>query len=126
MKENIFVTLFKFGPGAEENYLTEAFVFLLKLLLERELDAGLAIINQLCGLSQENRFEVLKPSAICTQITVDNKRPDIEIRGDKDTLVYVEVKHDSPLGEGQLESYNPFSGRKRAKTDVNLLILGVL
>jgi hypothetical protein len=102
---NVFSALLKFGPGAEENYLTESLVFLLRLLLERIPDKGLPIINRLCGLPRETQFK--KPGTITlnTQVTVEQGRPDIEIRGGEDTLVFVEVKHDSPLGTRQLEYY---------------------
>ena len=36
----------------------------------------------------------------------DSKRPDIEIKQDKSILVYIEIKHDSPLHTGQLEDYH--------------------
>jgi len=104
MNENIFSSLSKYSSGANENYLTEALVFVTRLLLERTPAAGLDMVNLLCGLSQETWFSDPKSVHISTQVTTDEGRPDIEIRG-KDTLVYIEVKHDSPLTSGQLESY---------------------
>jgi hypothetical protein len=105
MSENVFSNLFRYGPGEEENYLTEAFVFLLKLLLERTPDRGLPIINQLSGLPQEAHLRNPESVAISTQVIVAEGRPDIEIRDGQDTLVYVEVKHDASLGVRQLERY---------------------
>ncbi len=105
MRENVFSALFKSCPVADENYLTEAFVFVQKLLLERVPDEGVAFVNWLSGLPQAAHFEDPESIAISTQVTVDEGRPDIEIRHTPGTLIYVEVKHDAPLGDGQLEYY---------------------
>lgn len=104
MGDNVFSTLFRARLGAED-YLTEAFVFLLKLLLERAPDNGLAVVNRLSGLSQVASFEHPESIVTSTQVIVEGGRPDIEIRDGEDRLVYVEVKHDSPLGVRQLERY---------------------
>lgn len=104
VNDNVFSTLFRARLGAED-YLTEALVFLLKLLLERAPQRGIAIINRLSGLPQEGRFENPESVAISTQVIVEVERPDIEIRDDQERLIYVEVKHDAPLGVRQLERY---------------------
>lgn len=105
MNNNIFLALYKFSVNAPENYLTEAFVFLLKEILMRNSSSGLSIIQNLSGLDLSNSFT--DPSAIelTTQILLESGRPDIEIRLAEDILVYVEIKHDSPLHKDQLENY---------------------
>ena len=120
MVDNVFSTLFRARLGAED-YLTEAFVFLLKLLQEREPGKGIAVINRLSGLPQEARFGHPASVAMSTQIIVDEGRPDIEIRDGKDRLVYVEVKHDSPLGVRQLERY--LSELQAATPSITRLVL---
>jgi hypothetical protein len=102
---NVFSVLSRYGSGEEENYLTEAFAFLLRLLLEYQPNIGLALVNKLCGFPEENCFTNSQSVAISTQIIIDEGRPDIEIRDGRDTLVYVEIKHDAHLGTGQLEYY---------------------
>ena len=102
---NVFTTLSKYGSSEVENYLTEAFVFLLNLLLERNPEIALTFVNKLCGLSGERQLTKPKSVAISTQIVVDEGRPDIEIRQGVNALIYIEVKHDAPLGVGQLEYY---------------------
>jgi hypothetical protein len=104
MSDNVFSTLYRARLGAED-YLTEALVFLLKILVEREPNRGLAILNRLSGLPQEAHFEHPEAVNISTQVIVKEGRLDIEIRDDQERLVYVEVKHDSPLGVRQLERY---------------------
>ena len=104
MVDGVFSTLFRARLGSED-YLTEAFVLVLKLLLERQPSEAVAMINRLSGLPQEARFEHPESVAISTQVIIEEGRPDIEMRDGKDRLVYVEVKHDSPLGVRQLERY---------------------
>ena len=53
MEENLFAALFKYGHGAGENYLTESFVFLMKLLIERSPAHGIRLIRKLCHLLQK-------------------------------------------------------------------------
>jgi hypothetical protein len=100
--DNVFSSLTRAGISSPENYLTEALVYVLKLLLARQPVAGLELINQLCELpaplDDPNEVEIL------TQTSYEIGRPDIEIRA-LDTLVFIEVKHDSWLGPNQLESY---------------------
>jgi hypothetical protein len=101
---NLFLTLSKYGSSESENYLTEAFVYLTKLLLERNPDIGLQFVNNLSGLPDDIKFSNPQSIIISTQVCVDEGRPDIEIKsGTK--LIYIEVKHDAPLGKGQLEYY---------------------
>lgn len=104
MSENVFSSLSKCGSDVDENYLTEALVLVTKLLLERKPATGLDMVNLLCSQHPEACFSDPKSVLISTQVTTDMGRPDIEISGE-DTLVYVEVKHDSPLGLDQLERY---------------------
>ena len=66
---------------------------------------GIALTNRLSGLPEQDRFEHPESVVIATQIIVHEGRPDIEIRAGEKTLVYVEVKHDAPLGVRQLERY---------------------
>ncbi len=120
--ENVFSALFKACPAAEENYLTEALVFVFKLLLERVPDEGVAMVNRLCGFSHKARLEDPGSIGISTQVIVDEGRPDIEIRSGSDTLVYVEVKHDAPLGANQLEYYwARLEGARQSNTRLVLL-----
>jgi hypothetical protein len=101
--QDIFSSLARAGISSEENYLTESFVYVLKLLLIHQPALGLQIINQLCDLPDQ----LVDPVGIdiLTQANYQSGRPDIEIRSGSDTLILVEVKHDSPLGFYQLERY---------------------
>ncbi len=73
--------------------------------MERVPNEGLAFVERVCGLPEGVRLEGAESVVISTQVTVGEGRPDIEVRSGTDTLVYVKVKHDAPLGAGQLEYY---------------------
>lgn len=107
MDLNVFADLAKYNKATSENYLTESLVFVMRLLLERNPVNGLKFVNLIGGKSPKNDgplFRDAKSVSIATQIATEVGTPDIEIR-DKHSLVYVEVKHDSPLGAEQLERY---------------------
>lgn len=100
---NVFSALSRY-TSAEENTLTESFVFLVRLLLTREPGRATQFLNQLCSDLPATAFANADAISLVTQGPVGNGWIDIEIRA-LDTRVYIEVKHDSPLSEGQLEYY---------------------
>lgn len=105
MGRNVFASLSGPSRRAEENYLTEAFAFVLRLLLEREPGLGLALLGRLSGLPEGARPHDPRAVEVSTQVTDEAGRPDLVVRDGRRSLVYVEVKHDAPLGAGQLEYY---------------------
>ena len=105
MADNLFSTLFKYGAYAPENYLTEAFVYLLKELLTRSPAAGLKIVNRLAHFPTADAFQNPADLRIHTQVSGENGYPDIQITDGEARLVSIEVKHDAPLHLGQLENY---------------------
>jgi len=80
MSNNVFSVLSKYAFRQEENYLTEALAFLLRLLLECNPPAGLGIINRLCGRDPASTFTNAASIAISTQVTTEQGTPDIGIR----------------------------------------------
>ena len=102
--ENIFSALAKYNSARDENYLTEAFVFLINSLLLRERPIGLEILTQLCVKNDEFSFDTDEDISISTQETTEQGRPDIKISS-PNKLIYIEVKHDSALGPQQLARY---------------------
>jgi len=105
MAVNVFFALSMYGSSQEENYLTESFVFLINLLIERMPNEGVRFLNRLTGPLPFHSITQPRLIVIRTQAACEQGRPDIEIREAEDTLVYVEIKHDSPIGYGQLEYY---------------------
>jgi hypothetical protein len=103
-EQNIFSALAKYNSARDENYLTEAFVFLINSLLLRERPIGLEILTQLCVENNEFSFNTDEAISVSTQETTEQGTPDIKVSS-PDKLIYIEVKHDSPLGAQQLERY---------------------
>ena len=98
---NVFEALQKTAHMLPENYLTEAFVYLLDMLLTREPADGLDMINRLCGLSMSEQLTEANAITIKTQVNIaPHGIVDIEIQSEKTVLFYVEVKLDAPL-DGQ-------------------------
>jgi len=102
--ENIFSALAKYNSATDENYLTEAFVFVLKHLLEKERSIGIKILTNLCVNNNEFSFDANEDISITTQVSTEQGTPDIEITS-PDKLIYIEVKHESDLGTRQISRY---------------------
>ncbi len=102
---NLFSTLEHYGHRAPENYLTESLVYLLKLLLARKPVFAAKVLSTMLGI--ESKFIIEKQDTIVieTQMSTPIGTPDIVIQLDSDYIAYIEAKHDSPLGENQLERY---------------------
>jgi hypothetical protein len=105
MANNIFSSLARYATRQEENFLTEAFVYLLNLMLEREVECGRAILANLCGDKVAGWLREASSVSIVTQFSVAEGRPDIVIEIDAGKMIFLEVKHDSSLGVEQLERY---------------------
>ena len=105
MVNNVFTSLSKYNSAVDENYLTEAFVFVLNSLLESDRFACLDILRNLCV--KENDFDFMHDESITisTQETTEQGRPDIKVSSPY-KLIYIEVKHDSGLGDKQIQRYN--------------------
>ena len=101
---NIFLVLAKYNSATDENYLTEAFIFLINSLLERDRTIGLDILANLCVTNGEFEFGEEEDITVSTQVTTSDGRPDIEVSS-PDKLIYVEVKDSSPVDTRQLRHY---------------------
>ena len=104
MNNNIFSALAKYNSAIDENYLTESFVFVINTLLEQDPLIGIEILTHLCVNDNEFSFDIDEAISVSTQETTEQGRPDIKISS-ADKLIYIEVKHDSPLGTQQLARY---------------------
>jgi hypothetical protein len=106
--KDIFTALAKYNSARDENYLTEAFVFVLNSLLSynRELDRACAceFLTKLCARDNEFGFGQTDIILVSTQDVTDEGTPDIKVFT-PDKFIYIEVKHDSPLGDRQISRY---------------------
>jgi hypothetical protein len=102
---NIFKDLSKYGSSEEENYLTESFVYLLRLLFAEQPRVGFDLLNKLLNFPILEHIQTPALPIFATQEMVEGGIPDIAITLNSDLLAYIEIKHDAPLGSGQLEYY---------------------
>lgn len=105
MSKNIFISLAQYASRQDENFLSEAFVYLISMMLEKDKPVGISILQKISGLKSQSWYSEKEQISISTQITVEGDRPDIAINVSNKKVVFVEVKHDSSLGEEQLERY---------------------
>jgi len=103
-KYDLFFRLFKWAWRQEENFISEAFAYLLSYLLEEEPECGIELIAELTQERVRIPLTEVNAVTVTTQITTALGRPDIEISA-RDHLVYIEVKLDAQLGEEQLKRY---------------------
>lgn len=101
---NLLVGLSRWASRQDENFLTEAFVHLLRHLIIEESDAAIQLLQLVTGERLAITADDLQAIEISTQTTNDQGRPDIEIRFGEH-LIYVEVKVESGLGDEQLKRY---------------------
>lgn len=105
MYTNLFSALSRYATRQEENFLTEALVYVLNLLLEKTDAKGVEILQQICGDATASWFTDYGNISITTQNTIDEGMPDIVVTIAGDKVAFIEVKHDSSLGQDQLERY---------------------
>ncbi len=101
---NVFTALAKYNSASDENYLTESFVFVINSILQCEHPIGVQILNQLCVNDSDFCFDIGEDISVSTQKTTEEGTPDIKVSS-PDKLIYIEVKHDSPLGHRQISRY---------------------
>ena len=102
--DNLFTALSRYGSSQPENYLTEAFVHVLRTLSTRAAAEFLSVIMNLSGLADQD-LDINSHVVLSTQSGLPEGRPDIRMDFGDDRIVFVEVKDWSPLSEGQLEKY---------------------
>lgn len=101
--DNLLTALHRWAWRQDENFITDAFAFLLRRLLTEDFAVGIELVQFVAG----DRIPVATTAAtirVRTQVTVAQGRPDIEISC-PNHLVYIEAKVESGFGAQQLERY---------------------
>jgi len=101
--KDVFSSLYRWAYRQGENFTTEAFVFLLNELRDRDPAISCALLNWLC-FDGVPPFCASNPPIICPWSKHTGGTPDIRIEGSNE-LVLVEVKKGSDLHQGQLAAY---------------------
>lgn len=122
--DNFLNNLFQWAHRQGENFVTEAFVFLLNHLLDHDKTIGLDLINWLCWEDVAPTFVESNRPTIITQRRNEDGTPDIRITSDK-SMALVEVKQWSPLHTNQLDRYWNTLNDSRAEFQ-SLVLLTVL
>jgi len=102
--ENIFSALAKYNSEEGENYLTEAFAFVINALLQQERPIGMEVLTQLCVENNEFSFDMDEVISVSTQVSTEQGTPDIKVSSPS-KLIYIEVKDYSPVDLEQLKRY---------------------
>lgn len=88
-------------------------MYLLNYFLENEKPLGTDLLNFICFKNEEIAFSEEEAIVITTQKFTDVGTPDIELKSN-DKFIYIEVKHDSGLGNQQIERYRKALDKEHA------------
>ena len=101
---NLYLSLQRYTVGQEENFLTEAFAFLLSFVIHNDAQAGARLLSRTTGGFFDAQATAPSDIQISTQISTQNGRPDIALRA-PDRVLYIENKLEARVGYKQLEGY---------------------
>ncbi len=102
--DNLFLRLHKWAWRQDENFLTEAFAFILEYLLENESEAAVRLLDNFTKGFFRLRREEAALMDVRTQAPHVEGRPDLELRTARQ-LAFVEVKSESEVDQAELDNY---------------------
>jgi hypothetical protein len=102
---DLFSTLYHWARQQEENFTTDAFVFVLNHLLTHEDLLGRNFVDWICFGESSSDSLGTAPITVTTQFHDEDGRPDIRIETPL-CFILMEVKKASGLHEGQLSQYH--------------------
>ena len=111
---NLFSNLYHWLRGQDENFVTEAFAFILRRLLETDEPLGNSLVRWLCFPTDYPVSLDGQKWEVTLQKTVREGRPDIWLRSAM-AFVLIEVKKRSDLGKDQLERYRSILNQSGAE-----------
>ena len=103
-EQNLFSALFKWARRQEENYCTDALVWVINHLLNNEDELGRRILSLLCFDEETSVYLAEGKITVKTQETNELDRPDVVIEADG-FIAIVEVKVGAQLSGNQLPRY---------------------
>ncbi len=120
---NLLTCLHRWAWRQDENFVSEAFAHLLRRLLIREPAQALEFLREFVRpYGKGPCFQTAANAVVRTQVTVDGRRPDIEIDLGEH-LIYVEVKLDAVADEDKLQGYADALKRRRHQNRETTLVL---
>ncbi|MFO0964628.1 MAG: hypothetical protein U0793_03445 [Gemmataceae bacterium] len=117
MEPNLFSCLHRWLHRQDENFVTEAFAFVLAHLLECEADLGKQFVGWLCDADPSKT----DGAAVKTQVHTDKGIPDIEIAG-PGFCALVEAKKRSGVGPDQIRRYRKILAKCEAACKKLILV----
>jgi len=97
-------------------------VLILRHLVDRTPSSAFELLDRLLGTTLLSEYEGPAIPEFITQEKVEEGYPDITVRFEPDGLAYIEVKHDAPLGDGQLEYYKSMLEKSGASNQLLVLL----
>jgi hypothetical protein len=101
---DIFSTLFRWAHRQNENFTTDAFVYVVRHILKVEPSLGRSFLGWLCLNDATSPVFDNGQLSVCTQWATDEGRPDIRVQNDG-FFGLIEVKKDADLGLDQVQRY---------------------
>jgi hypothetical protein len=117
---NLLLCLHRWAARQDENFLTEAFVHLLRHLLEYERALAVELLADITAGRMQVAAKEADFVAVSTQVVIAEGRPDVEISA-PNQLVFIEAKKESGLGTTQLSRY--LKELKRRNVPCSTLVL---
>ncbi|MEX0865823.1 MAG: hypothetical protein WD030_00600, partial [Pirellulales bacterium] len=102
--DNVFQSLNRWATQQDENFVTDSFAYLLRLLVRNDRAAAATILQKLTGGCFDISLQTLAQVQIETQVATDHGYPDIRITC-AGHCALVEVKVESPPDQSQLARY---------------------
>lgn len=114
MNDNSLISFHGLCKRQDENFVTESFVHLLKMIIDIEPHSAVPLLKYITNGNWEGDNHAASLVEINTQVAIDAGRPDIEIK-DAKHLIFIEVKVESDFGETQIERYSSYLGEVKDK-----------
>jgi len=121
MNENLLIVNFLKTKSQEENYTTEAFVSLLRYLVDNESRFAWSLFNLLTQRKFNLKDYTSDKVVIRSQVTTSFGRPDIEVAA-PGYLIYIENKIEARMEKNQIQRYKRALRRSGNKKTLLLLI----
>ncbi len=100
----LLTNLHRLASGQDENFITEAFAFVLRYLIVNEPESAVRLLQYVTDGFLVFSIEEISTVDVKTQISTELGRPDLVLSTDS-FLVYVEIKVDASFGDCQLNRY---------------------
>jgi hypothetical protein len=100
----LLTSLHRWASHQDENFITEALVYLLNFCLVHEPQAAAYMIEKITGNLLSLKTNEINTISVTTQVHTNKGIPDIKIESDS-FLVFIEVKVDSNFASNQLSRY---------------------